>query len=467
MEELNLDSAYIERLEDLAGEIQESEELQQYLETEEEEHYLHLKELYEPRIAALHEEVALENPLQVESLEKVLLDPAFEGLFLPKILGYSVLRGEYDAHYKYTRPQEHFKDVLLTICNSTNFEILKKRIGQSIQIGFALSSDIWITNLINSIPNKRVRYYLQAQKLERYRHDHERAIGYARYKQQFRHDHYQTANFPDTLVGLQIQFTTLKQFLLHRVRIDANNASLIGPLRQFVENPNLQGTPEHLQIMSLYANFFPLEAADHAHLAKHFNAIRTSMPEFAEHYMAFLLEMLENQDSKWSADADKRVSALLDRSISDDLSAYYDLMDQVHGKGYINPEVQEAVKLFCDSREGLSDINECVRQTIFRYFAGFINNLEATDYPDYFEITKLFPVYMGIFRNQLFNQNLEKTSMRYLRSLLKQYTDKRGKDYQDIKKFVATMFVEFGFLTEKQVVELFKTKRKKKPAESE
>ena len=46
---------------------------------------------------------------------------------------------------------------------------------------------------------------------------------------------------------------------------------------------------------------------------------------------------------------------------------------------------------------------------------------------------------------------------------MKVYTDKRGKDYQDIKKFVRTNFVDFGFLTEKQVVDLFKTKRKKKP----
>ena len=69
-----------------------------------------------------------------------------------------------------------------------------------------------------------------------------------------------------------------------------------------------------------------------------------------------------------------------------------------------------------------------------------------------------------IFINQEFNQKLKDYSLVYVRKLLKKFTDKRGKDYQDIKKFVSSTFVDLGFLTEKQVVELFKTRRKKKPA---
>jgi len=50
----------------------------------------------------------------------------------------------------------------------------------------------------------------------------------------------------------------------------------------------------------------------------------------------------------------------------------------------------------------------------------------------------------------------------YIKKLLKVYIDKRGRDYQDIKKFVKTTFLDLGLMTEKQLVELFKTKRKKK-----
>lgn len=461
-----LDQQYIDRLENLAAEIQESEELQQYLETEEEEDFNRLKELFEPRIAELHEEIARDNPLQLTSLELVLLDDAFEGLFLPKILGYSVLRGEVDANYKYVRPQEHFKEILLTICNSANFEILKKRIGQSIQIGFALSSDIWVTNLINSISNKRIRYFLQSQKLDKYRRDNDRAVGYERYKKQFKNENYQSAEFPETLTDLKIQFSPLKHFLIHRINFNNSNASIIEHLKAFIEKPEFQGSNEHLQIISLYANFFDLNEADQAHLAEKFNETRRNMPAFADEYLDFLLELHRSEEVLWTPEADRRVSAILDRTIQDELTVYYNLMDTIHNQGYINPEAQEAIKIFCDQREGLSTANENVRQTIYQYFAGFVNNLDEDAYADFFEISKLFPVYMSIFANQRFNQNLEGISMNYLRKLLQRYTDKRGKDYQDVKKFVSTAFVDFGFLTEKEVVEMFKTKRKKKTTEA-
>ena len=146
-----LDQQYQDRLQVLGEEIQASEELQQYLEEEEEEFYLRLKEMFEPKIAAIYEEVAENDPLQLVTFESALLDEKFEGLYLPKILGYSVLRGEVNAEFKYVGPQDHFKNVLMAICNSANFDILKKRIGQSIQMGFAMSSDIWITNLLSLI----------------------------------------------------------------------------------------------------------------------------------------------------------------------------------------------------------------------------------------------------------------------------------------------------------------------------
>ena len=94
-----------------------------------------------------YELVADKNPMQIVALEKALLDESFEGVFLPKILGFSVLRPEIDNQYKYKRPQERFKEILLTICNSANFESIKQRIGQTVQIGFALSSSIWLTTV--------------------------------------------------------------------------------------------------------------------------------------------------------------------------------------------------------------------------------------------------------------------------------------------------------------------------------
>lgn len=462
---LELDQEYIDKLEGLAEEIQDSDELNTYLETEEEEDYMRLKEMFEPRIALLFDEVARENPLQIIAFETILLDPLFEGLFLPKILGYSVLRGEVNEEMKYVRPQDHFKDVLLAICNSANFDILRKRIGQSIQMGFALSSDIWVTNLINSVDNKRIRYFLQGQKLERYRRVQERETGYERYFRQFKSDIFQTAQFPTNLSELKVLFSPLKNFLIYRAANKLDNTSIVPQLDDFIANEEFQGEVEHLQIMSLYANFFEIEKAQQAALAKHFNVVRKKMESFDEHFLNFLLELQSIDEIDLTPQADLRLAALVDDKIKSDVSSYYQLIHLIHTKGYTTEEVQDAVRVFYSQHKGLSTVNECVRKTILAYFKRFITNLEVKAYADFFELTKLFPPYMSSFANQQFNQNLKELSMAYVAKLLKHFTDKRGKDYQDIKKFVSTTFQDFGFLKEKEVVELFKTKRKRKKAE--
>ncbi len=457
-----LDQEYMDKLEELAENIQESSELEKYLEDEEDEDYMRLKEMFEPRIAMLHEQVASKKPLQLVAFELVLLDEAFEGLYLPKILGYSVLRGEVNTEYKYTRPQNHFKDVLLAICESSNFDILRKRIGQSIQVGFALSSDIWITNLINSITNKRVRYFLQGQKLDRYRVLKDRREGYLRYKRQFRNDNFQSAEFPTTRSEIKVLQSPLKQFLLHRVKIKADNTSIIPHLRTFTENTAFRHTPEYLEILMIYAAFFDRTEEDEKHLYTHLNQVRKEFPQFSERFLHFLKNMHHDPEISLTPTADQKLSAVLDKSIEGQLSDYFQLTDLIHTRGYNQDEAQEAVKIFYNQHEGLSTVNECLRQTIFNYFARFVNNLEERSYADFFDITKLFAIYMNIFSNQQFNQYLKDLSMRYVRRLLKKFTDKRGKDYQDIKKFVSTTFVDFKFLKEKEVVELFKTRRKKK-----
>ncbi|HMQ47921.1 MAG TPA: hypothetical protein PKA00_10870 [Saprospiraceae bacterium] len=460
-----LEEKYLQRLEEIATDIQNSDILQQYLEEEEEEYYTQLKELYEPAMKELYDEVAEKDPLQLISLETVLLAQEFEGLYLPRILGYAVLRGELSADYKYVRPQNHFKDVLMAICESANFDILRKRIGQSIQMGFALSSDIWVTNLINSLDNKKIRYFLQSQKVERYHFPEERQKGLVRYKRQFTHDNFYTAIFPNTVSELKIQFQSLKQFLLYRVRPGMNNESIVPHLKTFVENKDFQGHTEHLEIMSIYAAFFSLDEAQSKLLAKHFNAVRKSFPDFEERFLNLLLELHHSQENPMTPQADLQLATLIDYKQEDSISRYFELMRTIHTRGYVNVDVQEAVQQFYSSHEGLSIINECVRLTILGYFTRFINNLEVGDYSELFEISKLYPVYISIFANQKFNQDLKELSLHYVQKLLLKYTDKRGKDYQDIKKFVSTAFVDFGFLTEKEVVEMFKTRRKKKKEE--
>lgn len=463
---LPLDKSYLEELETISEAIQESDELAYYLSEEEDAYYEQLKERFEPYIEDLYNRVAANDPLQLESLDRRLMEEDMEGLFLPRVLGYSVLRGEVNNQHKYVLPQDHFKDILMAICNSPNFDMLKKRSGQSIQMGFAMSSDIWITNLLATIENKRIKYFLQSQKLDKYRTPEGRAKGFQLYKKQFQHFNYMTAAFPRNAGELKVLWSPLKEFLLYRIERNLNNNSLMPFLKAFIENEEFQGHDEHLQIMGLYATFFDLNEEDREHLSVNFNKTRQKHPEFIQRWLEFILEMHESTRVDLNAEADGRISAIIKQFGNDDLTEYYALMDVIHGVGYMQEETMEAVKVFYNHHEGRSLINECVRMTIYHYFVRLLNNLEVTDYQELFELAKIYTVYIKIFANQQFNQDVKYLSLRYIDRLMKHYTDKRGKDYQDIKKFVSTTFQDLNFLTEKEVTEMFKTRRKKKQSAS-
>ena len=458
---LALNSDYVDQLEAIAGSIQDCEQLQQFLDTEEEEDFKVLQEMYEPVIAELYEEVAKDNPLQLIAFERILLDSAFEGLFLPRVLAYSVLRGDVSpATIKYSRPQDHFKEILVTICKSANFELLKKRIGQTVQSGFMLSSDIWITNLIAEFENKRIRYYLQNQKVDKYRFDNERLIAYNRYLNQFRADIFYSCDFPSIGTELKTLFPSVKLFLNQRIGRELDNNSFKAQLIEFVQNPAFVGTKEHIELMAYFANFFELDTAETALLSAQLEAQRKSNPNFQDWYFEWLLEVLKSGMPIAGAN-DSRVHHLIDKSIDDNLSGYYRLMDEVNTAGYTPEEIIDKVRVFHNKYEGLSSINQCVRNTILNYFKTFMKTLKPKDFHNYFELNKTFATYMHAFGNQLFNQGVEDISLSYVNGSLKIFTDKRGKDYQEIKKFVATQFVDLGFLKEKDVVEMFKTRRKK------
>lgn len=459
---LPLSQDYIEQLEAIAGSIQESEQLAQYMESEEEEDYKVLQQMYEPIIAELHLEVAKNDPLQLIAFEKVLLDPAFEGLFLPKVLSYSILRGEVSAHdCKYTRQQDHFKDILTAIIQSPNFEWLKKRIGMTVQTGFMLSSDIWITNLINSFQNKRFRYYLQSSKVDKFRFEAERRLHWDRYKKQFSNEIYFTADFPTQISELKVLYQSVKDFVFQRVSRHLDNSSFMPQMKEFIENNSFWGHPEHIEMLGMFANFFELNKEECAKLSDIFNSQRKSVSGFADIYFNWLLEAL-NSNASVDSSCDLRVSTIIDKKIKDDLSSYYELASLVAKSGYTDEKVIDAVRVFHNNHEGLSTINQCVRRMIFTNIRRYMKQLEPMQYHEYFELNKTFTAYMHAFGNQKFNQDVEDVSLEFINNSLKKFTDKRSNDYQKIKKFVAGTFVEMGFLNDKEIVEMFKTRRKKK-----
>ena len=456
-----LDKQYIDHLDKLKEAIQGSEFLANYLEEEGDEEYKLLVDTFEPHIHNLHESVTYHAPLQLLALEKAILDDGFEGLYIPRLLGYTVLRGYVGENGKFSKPQDHFKDIILYSVGSANFEQIQKRIGQAIQIGFALSSDIWITNLVNAVDNKKVRSYLESQKLYKYQDIKQRLSGLHKYRKQFQSLRFMTATFPETKQDLTTDFEVIRHFLKLRVSQDFDNASLLPTLIKFIGNEDLHGNTEFVELFIRIGLYYDLGAEGSKQYSAVFDKLRASFPDFDKTYMNLLKDHWST-NQEIPLDCSKRLCGLVPRTTDDTITAYYNTLDTVYGKGYVHDEAIEAVSEYYYSNEGRSVQNSNIRAEVLSQVSTFVNNLEVDAYGDWFEMQKIVTRYVEIFSNQQFNQDIKMLYLGYIKKLLKVYIDKRGRDYQDIKKFVKSTFLDLGFMTEKQLVELFKTKRKKK-----
>jgi hypothetical protein len=213
-----------------------------------------------------------------------------------------------------------------------------------------------------------------------------------------------------------------------------------------------------VEVMMIAGMFYNVGEKSSKTISRILDKLRNENNTFEQIYFQHLLNLYRS-DIEITPEADIRMSGIISRKISDGISSYYNLMDVVHTKGYVHEDTIAAVKVYYDQHKGLSLENECLRDCIFGYCESFLNNLDEDSYHEYFEINKVFVSYINAFYNQKFNQNIKDLSMVYIHKLLEKYTDKRGRDYQDIKKFVTTTFLDLGFKSEKELAEIFKTRR--------
>ncbi len=457
---------YRQQLDEMAKEIEGSEYLEAYWNVEDEEqgvqYYQYLQSVYEPRIDEIYREVAEHHPLQIIELEREILHERFEGFYLPRILAYTVLRGIVNENYKYIKPQEHFRTVLLSLTRSLHFDYLCTRIGQSVQVGFALSSDIWVSNLLNEIPNKKVRNFFLSQKITRYRDASERKKGLLSMRRQFEGVNFYTAPFPENAIQLRTDYPELKEFILQRILLDCDNSGLKKHIVKFAEDKSLWELTEFVYIFGLIINYFDLDKKTREKMAKVLNTCRKEVDDFVDTYFEFLKELLGSSRLIIKTECDKKVSGLIDTSIDDQFSGYYGLMTTIHKEGYNSDNTLSKVQKFYFQNEGLSTINECLRLTMLAYFTMELDDLEPEEYSRYMDITKVMSQYTNIFNNQSFNQSIGEVSLKYVRKLLKHFADKRSRDYQDIKRFVMASFKDLNFMRDKDIADLFKTRRKKR-----
>ncbi len=460
-----LNDTYKAHLDAIAEAIQASPSLAQYLEDEEDENYEALKAEFEPQIEAAHEQLNHYSPFEIEAFERYLLDDRFEGLFLPRVLGYSVLRPQINELVHYSRQNDHFGTILSYISGNMNFDQLRSRIGQAVQVGFALSSDIYVTGLIEEIPTKRVRQFLLQQKSDDARTADGRRQIFNRYKRQFASRNYQYAPFPQQESELISHTDHLVDFLLYRVSAtDLNNDALPAPLFNFVTEEQFADRKELIQPIVIYSAYLPpLDEAKQA-VVDVLNRERKAHPKrVADQILSFILRLKNDPKVTFGKEQEANLGLIIDRDLEDDLTAYFNLTDRIHSEGFTEPEVQQAIQEEVLKQDGLSDFNENIRRTIIVYFDQMVASLGTNDYNEWFSITgKQFPIYMKIFANEQFNQELRRLAIRYTKRLIKEHTNKRGKDYRDIKKTTVSTWTDYGFMSDKQLKEFFKTPRKRK-----
>ena len=460
MEALSQD--YKQRLEDIKSAIQESELLSTYIDSEEPDDYSAFKEAFESEIADLYQEVANVAPLQIESLELALLDEGLEGLYLPRILGYAVLRPRVDSRGFYYRPQEHLRQVMHAIAQSAAFPELERRIGQGVTVALALSTNVWVSNLLEAIPNKIPRNFYSSKNDPGIRTPEQRLKVHARYARQFAKENYATASIPTNVEEATVTFPDVLKFLEYRYGNEVDNTSLATPLYDLLTREELKSIPGYKSVLTLTGMFQEMPTANENKMR---DLLRGASAEstFPDPYFKFLASLHHGSSVEITADVDRRMGLRLGTSGKGLVQQYYGLVEKIHSTGINNLETQDAIRIFIGDQKGLSDVVECVRQTVLRYFKAMLGGLDTDNYTEFFEASKLFSVYFDIFDNESFKQEVRTLSTRYVKSCIKVYTDKRGRDYQDIKKFVKRTFVDLGFMTEREVTNFFKTKRTRKP----
>jgi hypothetical protein len=248
---------------------------------------------------------------------------------------------------------------------------------------------------------------------------------------------------------------------LYRADSDYDNSTLISQINEFLNREEFVFEPEFIKITLVLGMYFDVKETNFNKLTKVFNKLRKEKEDFDVEFFDYYLQFVDDK-ANFKIDAVGNLSKVIDKSIDDELSTFFKLMDVIYENGYVAVETIDAIRKYYNAHEWLSNHNRCLRHSLSNRFSRFFNNLAEQDYSEFFEMFKTFAIYMDIFSNEKFNQNIKKISMSYVTKFKKKYTDKRGRDYQDVKKFVMKTFVDLNLYKKKELVEYFKTKRKRK-----
>lgn len=145
--------------------------------------------------------------------------------------------------------------------------------------------------------------------------------------------------------------------------------------------------------------YYRLDGDNSKKLTQVFNKLRKEKSNFDIDFFAYFLQFVDDK-ANFIIDAVGNLSKFIDKSIEDELSRFFWLMDIVYTKGYVAAETIDAIRKYYNEHEWLSNQNRCLRHSLNNRFSKFFNTLSEKDYHEFFEMFKTFSIYMDIFSNE-------------------------------------------------------------------
>ncbi|HMP31574.1 MAG TPA: hypothetical protein PKD85_18370, partial [Saprospiraceae bacterium] len=308
---------------------------------------------------------------------------------------------------------------------------------------------------------KKVKSFLGIFRNDKYRELKARKGLYDNYAMQLNKANFKSVEFPKTIADLKSSFYALRTFIVHRASRDLDNSSLMNHLGQFISNDKLNASLEFLELMIIIGLKYNLDDQTAKAYTKTINQIAKERPNFKNDFFEIYDRLHVGKELSIAPEDEHNLGKLLVEVKDKEIIRFFDTTNELHSKGFVHIDAIEKVREYYENHPGMSIENEVLRSSVLIYINKFLKNIEIDAVNDYFEINKVITAYLSIFNNERFKQEVKTSSMNFINKCLASFDDKRSRDYQDIRKYVSSTFLDLGFLTEKEITELFKTRRKK------
>ena len=450
-----LDEQLVTSLDEIKDAIQNSEQLQNYLESEEQDDFDILRAAVEPAIHELYVQVSTELPTQLIAFEKYLLDEGFEGIYVGKILNYAVLRASLNDDYKFNVFQDHIQEIILTIANSVNFEVLKKYTKQGLQASFAFGTDVWVTNLLSEVTGKKVSEYLLSLKPQKKDYFAQRKSLSVSMKRQFNELSVYSFGAPKDLPTF-VQYSKDITFNLKTKLEKGENADIFAPIvTEILANPAFELDNAYVSLLTIAALSIQFED-DQVELIQKLSTKVLAKPSAVDLFYHSLVTVLENKKL-----LNPTAVANLNQVFSGDTNEYAAIINTIHKIFEQGFEDEEILTVTVDHLKSFGDLDiqgEIIRDAVRYDFNNKVKALPSTKYVAFFDLFKIIEKYIVAFDNQKFTNDVKNITLYQVSEYIRLLTNRRSQEYQEVKNFLSSTLVNLGFLAEKEVKEMLKKK---------